>query len=319
LPRWLKSLLKGMGISIFLIGLMGAAAFLTLRILVPPERIEVPSVVGKGIIEALLILSKQNLALKVMDRRPSSQIPKNIIISQSPSPGVKVRKGREIRVIISEGAEQAGVPLLLGKKLREAKIYLSREGLKLEKVSYAYEEISSGEILAQDPPPGVEISREKGVNVLVSLGKREPQFYMLDFRGEKLEDAKALLEEIPLNVSKIREVSSLEKEGVIVAQSPAPGSKVSSETSIELLVSVFCKEESFSPKIKLILSSVRIPEGFTEKQIKVVVVDVEGVRTINYGGKLPGEKVWIVSKVVGKGRVEIYIEDELVKVVRIVG
>jgi len=315
----LKFLLKGAGVSIFLIGLMGGAAFLTLRILVPPERIEVPSIVGQDVTEALFTLSKQNLALKVIDKRPSSQVPKNIIISQSPPSGVNVRKDREIKVIISEGAEQAGVPLLVGKKLREAEIYLSGEGLKLGKVSYVYNETPSGEILAQDPSHKVEISREKGVNVLVSLGKREPQFYMLDFRGKKLEEAKTLLEEIPLNVSKIRESPSLEKEGLIIAQSPAPGSKVSSKTSIEFLVSAFCKEKSFFSKVKLILSSVRISEGFTEKQVRAVVVDAYGVRTINYGGKLPGQEVWIISKVVGKGRVEIYVEDELVKVVRIVG
>ena len=318
MPRWLKSLLKGVGISIFLIGLMGGAALLTLRILVPPERIEVPSVIGQDIVKALLTLSKQNLSLKVIDRRPSSQIPKNIIISQSPSSGIKVCKGREIRVIISEGAEQVGVPLLLGKTLREAKIYLSREGLKLEKVSYVYNGASSEEILAQDPPHEVEISREKGVSVLISLGKREPQFYMLDFRGKKLEEAKALLEEIPLSVSKIREVPSLEKEGVIIAQSPAPGSKVNSKTSIELVVSVFCKKESLSPKVKLILSFVKIPESFREKQVKAVVIDTDGTRSINYGSKPPGQEVWIISKVIGKGRVEIYIEDKLVKVARIV-
>ncbi|MEA1964271.1 MAG: PASTA domain-containing protein [Candidatus Aerophobetes bacterium] len=314
----MKSLLKGVGISIFLIGLMVSAAFLTLRVLVPPEKIEIPSVVGKDIVEALLILSKQDLALKVIEKRSSSQIPKNIVISQSPSPEVKVRKGREIRVIISKGAEEIGVPLLLGKKLREAEIYLSREGLKLEKVSYASSKSSSGEILAQDPPPEVEISRERGVNVLVSLGKREPHFCMLDFREKKLEEAKALLEKIPLNVSKIREVSSLEREGVIIGQSPAPGSKVSSKTSIEILISAPRKKESLFPKIKLVLSAVRVPEGFKEKQMKAVIVDTEGVRTMNYGGKFPGEEVWIISKVMGKGRVEIYIENELAKVIRVV-
>ena len=80
--RWLKSLLKAAGIFACLVGLSVGMVFLTLRILVPPQRIEVPSVVGKEVKKALALLGEQDLSLKLMGEKYSSQVPDGIIISQ---------------------------------------------------------------------------------------------------------------------------------------------------------------------------------------------------------------------------------------------
>ncbi len=314
--RWLKYLLRVLGIFICLVGVFLGVTLLTLRILVPPQKkIEVPSITGKDVKEALILVSEQGLALKMIGKRYEPQIPQGVIISQFPSPGTKVRRNREIKVFISEGTRTAVVPSLIGKKVREAKIYLSQRGLNFGNTSYTYARFPQDEIISQGPSPQTEINTEDGINVLVSLGRRNPGFYMPEFMGRKIEEAKDIFEKLSLKIGKIKESPSSGEEGVILSQVPLPGTRVDCETSIELVVSTFYKEkQSFSPKVRWIPTLVEVPLGLTKKRVSVVIVDSQGRRTIDYGEREAGEKVRIISKVVGRGEIRIYVDGELVKI-----
>jgi len=318
LSQWLKSLLKVVTIFICLVGVAIGIALLTLRILMPPERIEVPSLVGKSVMEAVLLLSEHDLSLRVVGKEYSSQIPRGVIVSQIPSPGVRVNKNRRIEVVISEGTRLVNTPLLMGKGLAEAKIYLFQQGLKLGSISYTYSNLPKGEVISQDPPPEVDMSRDEGVNLLISLGPRETQFFMSDLIGEKVERAKQLTERLSLKIGEIKEVPSSGSEGVIISQFPSPGSLVTDKTLIKLGVSAsYTRRQPVYPEVKWTLTSVDIPLGFEKKRLKVVIVDADGTRTIDYGEKEPGERVWVTCRVKGKGEVRIYLEDELVKLEKI--
>jgi len=315
LLRWLKSLLKVMGIFVCLVGLSAGMIFLTLRILVPPQRVEVPSVVGKEAKEALVLLGEQDLALKLMGKKYSSQVPEGIIISQFPSPGTRVHKNREIKIFISGGIKLVVAPSLVGKREREAKIYLAQRGLRFAAVSYVHAQIPQGEIISQFPSPETEADVENGINILVSLGARNLQFYMPDFVGRKIDEVKELFNKLSLRIGKVKESPSLGEEGVVLSQSPSPGAMVDSETPIELTVSTFYEQKySFSPRAEWILTVVEIPPGLTEKKVQAVIIDSQGERIIDYGQRKPGERVWIISRVVGGGKVKVYIDNKLTKI-----
>ena len=312
--RWLKSLLKAAGILACLVGLSLGMVFLTLRILVPPQRIEVPSVVGKEMMKALALLGEQDLSLKLMGEKYSSQAPEGIIISQFPAPGTKVHKDREIRVFVSGGARLVITPSLVGKRKREANIYLAQRGLRIGIVSYSYTQIPQEEIISQDPSPQTETDVEKGINILVSLGAKNLQFYMPDFVGSKIEEVRELCDKLSLKIGKIKESPSLGEEGAVLYQSVSPGTVVDSETPIELTVSTFYEQEhSLSPEAEWIMTTVEVPPGLMNKEVRVVIIDSRGERGMDYGQRKPGEKVLIVSRVVGKGEIKVYIDNKLVK------
>ncbi|MEA3485107.1 MAG: PASTA domain-containing protein [Candidatus Aerophobetes bacterium] len=307
-----------MMIFICLVGVAIGITFLTLHILIPPEKIEVPSIAGKSLEKGVLLLSERDLSLKVVGKEYSSQIPQGIIVSQVPSPGVRVSKNRRIEVVISEGTKVADIPFLVGKRLAEAKIYLSQQGLKVGSISYVYSFLPQGKTISQDPPAGIEMDREEGVNLLVSLGVREPQFYMPDLIGEKVERVKERFEKLSLKIGEVKEFPSSGKEGIILSQFPSPGSLVTQKTLIKLGISTsYIKRKSPSSEVKWILSSVEIPPGFGKKKLKVVIADVDGERTIDYGEKAPGERVWITSRVRGKGEIRIYVGDRLVNLEKV--
>lgn len=312
--RWLKSLLKILGIFACLAGLSVGMVFLTLRILVPPQKIEVPLLVGKEVKEALVLLGEKDLALKLVDKKYSSQVPEGTIISQFPSPGTKVHKNREIKVFVSGGTRLVTAPSLVGKSKREAIIYLAQRGLKVAAVSYVYAQAPQDEIISQDPSPQTEIDVEDGMNILVSLGTRNIQFYMPDLVGKRIDEVKDLFDKLSLRIGKIKEAPSLGEEGVVLSQSCSPGAMVDSETPVELTVStLYEQEQTLSPKAEWILTPVEIPPGLSEKRVKAVIIDNQGERTVDYGQRKPGEKIWIVSRVVGKGKVKVFVGNKLLK------
>ncbi len=313
---WLRPFLRTIGIFVSLVGLSIGIGFLTLRILVPSKTIEVPSIVGKEIKEAAIILSERDLALKLIDQEYSLQVPGGVIISQFPSPGTRVHKNRDIEVVVSEGRKMLSAPSLVGKRVREAKVYLSQRGLNFRDLSYVWDELPQGIIIAQDPPAQTNMNPREGINILVSLGKRNPHFYMPDFVGKKVGEVKDLLEKLPLQIGKIKEFPSFKEEGVILSQSPRPGSRIDSEIPIDLLVSAIYREKkpSLSQNSKWILIPVRIPVGWVKRSVKVVVIDTQGKKILNHGQKNPGEEVWIGAVVVGKGEIRSYLDDALIRV-----
>jgi serine/threonine-protein kinase len=310
--------LRAIGIFVSLVGLSIGIGFLTLRILVPSKTIEVPSVAGKEVREAAIILSERDLALKIVGQEYSHQVPGGVIISQFPSPGTRVHTNRDIEVVVSEGRKVLSAPSLVGKKVREAKVHLSQRGLKFRDLSYVWAELPRGVIIAQDPPPQANINPREGISILVSLGKRNLHFYMPNFVGKKVGEVKDFLEKLPLKIGKIKESPSSSEGGVILSQSPLPGSRIDSETPIDLLVSAIYreKEPSLSPISKWILIPVRIPAGWVKRTVKVVVIDTQGEKVFDYGQKNPGEEVWIGAVVVGKGEIRCYLDEALIRVNR---
>lgn len=316
--EWLKSFLKAAGIFFSLLVVGAIAVYVSLTIMIPQEQIEVPKVVGSSVKEALLLLSEKELSVKVVGEKFSEKIPADIIISQTPPPGTKVKKNRIIEVVVSEGAQMVNVPSLEGLKLREAKLQLSQRGIRLAHVSSIHYPLNQDEVIAQNPPEDFDVGREEGVSLLVSNGPRNLTLMMPDFRDKRIDTISELMQDIPLEVAKIKETPSQKEEGVILSQSPPPGTRVDEGTGIELVVSgTQEKTTSSNSRHNWRLTQIEIPLGFDKEKVYLVVRDEEGEKTFDYGTYPPGEKVWLSYEVVGKGEVRIYIGNKLVKVERV--
>jgi len=314
LPEWLRSLLKIVGIFFSFLVVAGVSAYVAILVLVPRENIPVPEVVGRQLKEAVFILSKSELSVRVVGKRFSANVPEDVVISQIPPPGTRVRKGRTIELVVSGGARLLAVPSLVGMKVREAKLYLSQIGVKVLNITHVCSRLPQDEVIAQDPPAGSEIRRDEGVNLLVSSGPRVLKLMVPDLRGKKVEDAVNFIKKIPLSISMIKEQVSPEKEGIVISQSPLPGSMVDENTGIELTVSTTLRKSTSSvTRQKWVLVSVQIPVGFEQKKVTVVINDKEGKKILDYGTHPAGEKLWISCEVIGKGEVMVYVGDKLVK------
>lgn len=320
MPEWVRSVLKVVGIFFSLLATLGIAAYITILVLVPQENVVVPEVVGKNFEEAVLTLSQNKLSVRVVGKKFSTEIPEDVVISQTPAPNTKVREERNIKLVVSGGAKVVKAPSVTGTKVREAKLSFSEVGIKVAHVSRVHSELPEDEVIAQDPPAGENTTQEEGVSLLVSSGPLRPQLMMPDLRGIELSKVRDLLEQASVKIAMIKEQASSQQEGTVISQSPPPGSAVDENTRVEIVISGE-KEKQVSklPSAQWVLTWVQIPMGLDKKRVSVVIADERGTRTLDYGIHQPGKKVWVSCEVIGKGEVKVYVGGKLIKLEKVNG
>jgi eukaryotic-like serine/threonine-protein kinase len=95
--------------------------------------------------------------------------------------------------------------------------------------------IPIGEVIHQDPGPGVRIGRGSTVTIFVSTGK--PKVKVPDVRGKTLNDAIAALNDVHLDPNVHYVHSSTSSSGIVVGQNPAGDEQVFTNTKVRLNVS----------------------------------------------------------------------------------
>ena len=316
MPSWLKSLLKIAGILVSLLATIAVATYITVRILVPVENTAVPDVVGRNVRDAVTYLSEVGLGARVVGRRFAVEVPADIVVSQAPPPGTKVQANRCIDMIVSAGSEVVAIPDLVGMKLGEVTIHLSRVGIEAITTSWVTADVGRDVVLAQNPEPGATGTRNEQVALLVSMGPRSEDFMMPQLVGWQISEVAALLESSSLNVAMIKEEPSSEPEGSVIRQLPAAGSLVAEDSHVELVVSagaITGVDQGVSGR-RWVYVFVKIPYGFDSRRVTAVVLDEEGTRRIDLGLHAAGTKVPINCEVVGQAQVKVYLDNELVKV-----
>lgn len=203
------------------------------------EMVTLPDLIGKTLDEAKTELEKNKLHLVQSGVRLDQRFDRGKIIFQDPPVSSKVKIHTEVRVVLSAGKEKVTVPRLLGKNVQTISPILKEAGLREGKISHVHTpKYAAGKIIGQYPLPEEEVGRDTSVSLLVSEGQHEIRYLMPDLIGRKAASSIIQLEGLDFNVSDIRYryYRGLES-GIIINQSPAPGSKIQKRNRITLEVS----------------------------------------------------------------------------------
>ena len=227
-----------MGLLVFV---LAAAAFLSavmaMRFAIQGREVDMPNLVGKSSADAQALLQTRGLQLKVVDRF-YSDLPANAVTRQSPPAGEHMKVSQDAHVVLSLGPQNVTIPALAGVSLRIARIQLLQSGLQLGEVtSYSVpEEMSADTVLQQNPPSGTRAASLR-VNLLVSEGEPQPVYVMPRLVGMQLPEADRQISSAGLKPAKTTYASSPQwPNGTVIGQTPDQGSKVTSDTPIELQV-----------------------------------------------------------------------------------
>ena len=141
----------------------------TITVSTGPGQIFVPDVRGQTLSQAFQTLIGQGF--RVGERRePSTVVEEGQIIDTDPPHGFPVSAGLEVFVIISDGPPLVAIPDVQGLLFDTGKLAIERAGLVIGIVTFEPVEPGSadvGRILAQTPPPNLEVSAETPVDVVV--------------------------------------------------------------------------------------------------------------------------------------------------------
>lgn len=138
---------------------------------------------------------------------------------------------------ISGPGTKIAIPSLAGMSQTQAAKTVGALGLKVDvKESVFSEDVAKGKVITSDPAGGGRVSIAGTVHLIISKGKERIQ--VPELAGLTIEDATTALNDAKLKVGRVTEKFSASQEaGLLIDGSPASGSDVRKDSTVDLIVS----------------------------------------------------------------------------------
>jgi eukaryotic-like serine/threonine-protein kinase len=219
-------------LGLLVLVLAGLFAYLAMAGLFAPERVAVPKVVGKQVVQARERLERDGF--KVGERRTPSQEDIGQVVDQDPNAGEKADEGSTVILEVSEGPGEVTVPSVSNLSKARAIKQLNDADLKVNEDPEHSETVRKGFAIRTVPREGEQVQRGTRVRLLVSSGPE--QVAVPDVVGLSRDSAEARLDDLGLGVS-VEEADSDETGGEVIAQSPGGGTRLDPGSRVTLTVS----------------------------------------------------------------------------------
>lgn len=236
----MKRFLKGLGIFFALVGIGIISAFAVVALLLRQEEVRVPELAGQDIVSVIEVIRQHGLELKVERREPHPTLPRDTVISQTPSAGMGIKKGRMVRVVVSQGPSELLAPKITGENFRKADITIRQAGFQPGELSRVPSDtVERDLVIAQDPEAGSPLEKGGTIGMLVSAGKKPKRLIMPKLFGKRPEEALRIVGRMELQ-HRIVVRASGDKPAtdarIVVGQKPGPGYPVSPEATVDIVV-----------------------------------------------------------------------------------
>jgi beta-lactam-binding protein with PASTA domain len=233
------------------------SALTAMRFAIHGREVTIPKLVGMTPLEGEHVSAASGLQLVVERQFFSPDIPEGKIMTQTPPPGAKVRRGWLIRVAQSLGAQRVTIPDVTGGSERIAELNIRRRGLSLGSVAHVnLPDLLGDKVISQSPPANASRVSAPKINLLVSDGAKPPTYVMPNLIGQPLGSATLALDEAGIKLGKVialpppsptlggaqtspaalPPVSEPGAASMIFSQNPQPGQKVAAGSAVNLEV-----------------------------------------------------------------------------------
>ncbi|MBW2193526.1 MAG: PASTA domain-containing protein [Deltaproteobacteria bacterium] len=302
-----------------LVLIAGVSSYFTLTLLIKSEdTVVVPDLNGKDVVYALKFLTDIGLNTKVKGSEFSAVVPENHVLFQDPEPGTEIKKGRDVKIILSKGAKTVFTPNLEGLSIQQARIILEENDLRQGEVSRTFSRsVAKENIIAQFPSSGVVITRGSKVDLLVSTGDRPRTYKMPDLAGLSIEEAILVIETGTLTLGQIQALfhRGIPKD-VVAGQEPLSGYPVTEGSPVNIVVNRKLNEnERKDPKREngFGLFRYRLDSGFLKRHIRVILTGF-GVSMDLFNDYIkPGEEIWLIIPRKDNALLLLYEDGKLIK------
>jgi beta-lactam-binding protein with PASTA domain/tRNA A-37 threonylcarbamoyl transferase component Bud32 len=270
------------------------------------DTVSVPDVVELPQAEATATLKSAGFRVEVdevFDQGKETEV----VIRQDPIGGMKVKKGRLVRIWVNKGQSSIWLPNLAGASEREARLALEGRGFKVKINKENHESVASGYVIRQFPEGDQNQPKGTEVTLIVSSGPVVKDVVVPSLVGLTVDQAKAALGSVELNLGEVKEEPSSEEKGKIIKQSVDPGTSVKKGQRIDVVVSSGLKSQQRKLKIE-------VPED-QSGEIRVVVKDEQGTREVYKGTHEAGDQIEKSFEVYPPGEFQIYFQGQLNKTI----
>lgn len=267
----------------------------------------VPQVEGKTLTEADRLLTAAELTYTTSYAN-NNEVPADTVISQSIAAEQKVKKNRNIELVVSKGAKEVEVPSLVGLTKKEAELALSNRMLLADVTEENSDTVEKDKVISQYPLSGTMVSEKDKVLLKISLGPQAVVITMPNLLGKPLVDVQTSLKEKKINLGKITyQSSTVYEEGIVIAQSVAANSDIKQGDTVTVTVSDGPGPTEKSDSISYLITSDGEDHAF-----KLVVKDVKGTREVHSHTYAGGTLVRADITYYNEGKAQVYLDGELV-------
>ena len=280
--------------------------YITANIMAKGE-VTVPNIVERSVDDARTALEGAKLTIEVVDNVNHPLIAQGLIVSQEPKADIVVKKNTKVSVVVSTGPSMVIVPNVLNSSLLSAEVTLSNDGLLVGEITRAYHsQIPTGQVIHQEPVAGQEVIQGTKVMLIASKGPEPIWIKMPALTGLTSDQAKTVIQNYNLILGVVQpEISYKYNKGVIIRQDPGQDSEILQGSTVNLIVSDGPGSVSHQATV-----TVSMPTSGTVK----IIVDDERDRNVTYEHyHYSGETVERYVSYVGRGFIEVYVDDKLIQ------
>jgi beta-lactam-binding protein with PASTA domain/predicted Ser/Thr protein kinase len=195
-------------------------------------RVQVPEVVGARESDAVATLRAAGLVPRVFEI--FSEEPNGTVIAQDPTGGRSVVEGSDVRINVSKGPQQTGLPNVVGRSFDDAAAALREAGFTPVRRDVEAEE-PEGTVVGMSPGAGT--LAPPGTRVTLNVSQGISTTSVPDVVGDDEATARASLENEGWRVL-IRDTptTNQDEDGVVITQRPAPGEQAEPGSQVVLFV-----------------------------------------------------------------------------------
>ena len=196
----------------------------------------VPDVTGLPEREAVRKLKARGFAVGSR-RESSSEVEAGRVIETEPAAGTAIEGGSEVTLVVSEGADLADVPDVVGLSQQIAESQIDGAGL-IANVETQDSDSPEGMVIEQDPPAGSEVETDSEVTIVVSTGAGS--VLVPDVEGLFRDGAVRVLQNRGLDVTwEEQDTTNPDDDGRVLDQAPAAGARVRAGDTVTLVIGEF--------------------------------------------------------------------------------
>jgi len=208
----------------------------TLSVSLGPAPVKVPDVTGKSRSKAEKRLKRAGFEVTVEEVFDES-VPAGRVIETSPAAGTLLVPGQTVTLVVSRGTEAVSIPSVVGLDRFAAKSTLEDAGFVVDQDSQN-SDAPEDEVVRQLPPAGETRSAGSTVTIIYSNGAGT--VVVDDYVGFKQGYAERQLAKQDLDaVVRFETVDNESDDGIVLSQSPPPGSRLSPGDRVSLVVGEF--------------------------------------------------------------------------------
>lgn len=199
------------------------------------ERVKVPDVRGKALVQASGILAGDRLKVGRVVKKVDNW-PPGTVVQQNPEPGMSVPAHSTVSLWIVERQEIAKVrvPYLISDTQPQANRTLSGAGLRPGAVAWMTFDQTPGTVIKQTPPPGTTVSSGSAVNLWLAERPKVDLVTVPDVRRQSQPQASVILARASLRVGNVDRITSSQSLATVVRQNPGPGDQVRRGSPVNL-------------------------------------------------------------------------------------